>query len=153
MPVWLLSPTLWKFVGIAILVGGISIGVISAVHHYEYLKAQAALVPALKKANADLQAQAARDESRAAQAAIDLVQAQAARDQAVKDYESFRAISSQIGTTLQGLASHAQATVNPVCLPSDAERELFNSTVARYSTANSPSGAGGASGEVSGSAH
>ncbi len=148
MPLWLLNPTVWKFAGIALLVTALTVTAIAGIHHYENLKAQAALVPGLQKANAELQKQAARDESRAAQAAIDLVQAQAARDQAVKDYEIFRSVSAKIGTTLQDIASHAQATVNPVCLPSDAERELFNATVARYSAANPASGSGGASGAV-----
>ena len=148
MPLWLLSPTLWKFAGVVLLVGALTAGAVVAINHYDYLKAQAALVPGLQKANKDLQAQAAEAEGRAAQAVVDLTQAQAARDQAIKDYEKFRSISSQIGTTLQGLASHAQATVNPVCLPSDTERELFNATVARYSAANATSGSGGASSGV-----
>lgn len=148
MPAFLLSPTFWKIAGVAILVAGIAIGVAVFVHHYHDLEAKAAMVPALQSANKSLVAQGARDESRAAKAAIDLVQAQAARDQAVADQAKFHDLAGQIGTTLQGLSKNAIATKNPVCLPSDNERQLFNSAVARFIHPDAGAGSSGAAGTM-----
>lgn len=148
MPALLLSPTFWKFAGGAILVLGLSLAIGFAVHHYNDLKAQAALVPGLQSANRALVAQSTRDDSRASKAAIELVANEAVRKQALADQDKFRALAGQIGTTLQGIAHNANATKEPMCLPSDAERQLFNAAITRYSNPDTGAGPGRTSGTV-----
>lgn len=153
MPPFLLSPTFWKFAGAAVLIAGIAIGVSIFIGHYHDLEAKAAQVPALQAANRGLLEQASRDESRASKAAIDLVQAQAARDQAVADQGKFHELAGQIGTTLQGLSRNANATKNPLCLPTDAERQLFNTAAARFIHPDTGAGPSGAAGTLPAGAH
>jgi hypothetical protein len=148
MPPFLLSPTFLKFAGVALLAVVLAAAIGLFVHHYEYLKSQAALVEPLQMANKNLVAQAARDDSRASKAAIDLVKAVAARDQAVADMARWHEASGKITTTLQGISRNANATKNPVCLPTDGERILFNAAVARYLNPDARPGPAGASGEM-----
>lgn len=148
MPEILLSPTFWKFAGAALLALALSIAIGIAVHHYRYLEAQAALVPGLQSANKALVAQAARDDSRASKAAIDLVKAIAARDQAVADMARWHDTTGKIATTLQGISRNANATKNPVCLPTDGERLMFNAAVARFLDSNPGPGSTGPASEM-----
>jgi hypothetical protein len=153
MPTLLLSPIFWKVAGAVLLICALAIATGTFVHHYEYLKQQAALVGPLQDANKSLVKQAARDDARAANAAIKLVATEAARDQAVADQNRFHDVAGQIGTTLQGISHNANATKNPVCLPSDGERVMFNAAVARFFSADAGSGSGGALGQLPQGAH
>lgn len=148
MPGFLLTPIFWKFAGAALVALALTVTIGLAVHHYQDLKAQAALVPGLQRANKALLAQAARDESRASKAAIDLVKAYAALKQANADMARWHDVTGAIGTTLQGIAANANATKNPVCLPTDGERGLFNAAIARYLHPDTGPGPIGASGPV-----
>lgn len=134
MPTFLLSPIFWKFVGVGLLV--VAAGLFVA--HYNHLKSQAALVPVLQGQVKSLTAQAARDEARAGKAAIDLVAAYAARDQAVRDLSVWRAVKAGMLSNIEEMNRHAPATTNAVCLPSAAERQLWNDTIRRLTSDPEP---------------
>lgn len=148
MPVWLLSPTLWKFVGIALLVAVVSIAAVTFVNHYHSLQEQAALVPGLQKANKSLSDQLTADDKKAGDLAGQLKAAYAQRDLALSDFNAFQGLLSKFGLTLNGIAANANATKNPVCLPTDAERSLFNTNVANFQRAHTGPGQPSPAGSV-----
>lgn len=143
MPAFLLSPMFWKLAGAGLAL--VAVGLFAA--HYNHLKARAALVPALQSQVKSLAAQAARDEARAGKAAIELVAAYAARDQAVRDLGIWRDAKAGLLSTIEEMNRHAPATINAVCLPSAAERQLWNDTL-RKLTADAESGQAGKAGFV-----
>jgi hypothetical protein len=146
MPAFLLSATFWKFLGIGLVAIALAAGIATAVGHYNHLKSQAALVPGLQGQVKSLTAQTARDEARAGKAAIDLVAAYAARDQAVHDLGVWRDSKTNLLSTIQEMNRHAAASLNPVCLPSAAERQLWNATLAKLTAADAEPGQGRAPG-------
>lgn len=145
MPTLLLSPTFWKLAGIALAALALTVTVGLFVAHYNHLKSEAALVPGLQSQVKGLTAQAARDESRAAKAAIDLVAAYAARDQAVHDLGIWRDMKSTMLTNIEEMNRHASASLTPICLPTAAERQLWNDTISKL-TSDAKSGQGGKAG-------
>lgn len=136
MPAFLLSPLFWKMAGAAILVLAITITVTVFVHHYHDLEAKAAMVPGLQAANKSLAKQAADNDSRAGGLTVQLKAAWAARDQALADFQVFQGLLGKFGLTLNGIAANANATKNPLCLPTDAERQLFNTATANFTGTN-----------------
>lgn len=153
MPELLLSPTFWKAAGIGLLVVAITAGAALFVGHYKSLEAQAALVAPLQAANKSLVTQAATNDASAAKAAIEIVAAQKQRDQAVADLGTFQKLTGQISTTLQGISKNANATKNPVCLPTVAERGMLNAAIARFSNPNAGAGSGGTLSQVPAGSH
>lgn len=147
MPAFLLSPMFWKFAGAALLVLGVTIAIGAFVSHYKYITAQAALVPGLQSQVTGLKTQIVTIDSRANKAAIDLVAAYAARDQAVKDFGIWQGQKTGLLTSIQEMTRHAAASTNSVCMPSAAERQLWNDTIAKL-TADPGPGQGGAIGQV-----
>lgn len=150
MPPFLLSIIFskytWMAIGAAALAGFLYFGVYRP---YENMKAQAALVPALQAANTDLANQAKSTEKRIAQVTVDLAIAKGQRDQAVADLGQWIASKNKLFTALTRMSQNAAATLNPICLPTSAERELWNSTLASLTSGNTGAGQAGASGKVS----
>lgn len=146
MPAFLLSGTFWKLVGVGVLL--LAAGLFVA--HYNHLKSQAALVPGLQSQVKSLTAQAARDEARAGKAAIELVAAYAARDQAMRDLSAWREVKAGMLSNIEEMNRHASATVNTVCLPSAAERQLWNTTISRLTSDAEPGQTGKAGGVPAG---
>lgn len=153
MPALLLSPTFWKFAGIALLVVAITISGGMFISHYKSIEAQAALVGPLQAANKSLGDQLKTDDGRAATDAQKIAAAYAARDQAIAAQTTFHNLADQIGTTLQGISKNANATKNPVCLPTDGERSLFNAAVARFFSPDAGAGSAGQAGSVPAGTH
>lgn len=149
MPAMLLSVIFskytWMAIGAAALAGFLYFGVYRP---YENMKAQAALVPALQAANTDLAAQAKDTEHRISQVNVDLGIARAQRDQAVSDLGVWTAAKGKLFTALTRMSQNAPATLNPICLPSAAERELWNATLASLTSGNAGAGPTGAPGKV-----
>ena len=132
MPAFLLSPTFWKLAGGVLLVAAITIGVTMFLNHYHDLQDKAAMVPGLQAANKSLSDQIKANDKKAGDLAAQLKAAYAARDQALADFNLFQDQLRKFGTTLNGIAANANATKNPVCLPTDGERSLFNETIANF---------------------
>lgn len=135
MPVWLLS--LLSPRNLLIVAGAIIVGL--AVWHYVYISDEAAKVPGLQQQVGSLRKQHDADEARATKAAIDLVAAYAARDQAVADFEKWRDNLKTVTDKLGNLNHVSPSSKNALCLPTPAERKLWNdSTALVFSGAGSP---------------
>ena len=118
MPTFLLSKWFWELIGAA----AIAATLFFAYHHYEYLKAQAALVPAL-------QDKLATYDKQASELAIRLKEVTAAREQADSDLTKAEGDLQAVQVYLAEKSINAPAQVNPVCRPSAADRKLRNDTV------------------------
>lgn len=136
MPVWLLSIFTNKYTWYAL--GGITLAaaLFFGYRHYESLKADAALVPGLRQQVNSLNGQITTNDQRVAKALVDMKIAQAQRDQAVADLAHWNTLKSDLDKTLEDMTKHASASVNPVCLPSPSERQLWNSTLAQLTGSN-----------------
>lgn len=118
MPTLLLSKWFWQLVGFAGLIGGLYL----AYHHYEYLKAQAALVPGLQQ-------QLSTYDATAIKLAKKLKDTEDARQRADSDLTKAEGDLQAVQNYLAQESVHAPAQVNPVCRPSDADRKLRNDTI------------------------
>lgn len=156
MPTWLLSATFWKFVGLSVAALALAGTVWYAVSSYEHLKAEAAKVPGLEAQVSSLSGQIKTDDARVASALADMKIAQAQRDQAIQDLKTWQGLQTSIDQTLQRITDASKASTTPVCLPTDDERGVWNSSVAALVSAdagNRPAGASGAVPSASGGVH
>jgi hypothetical protein len=99
--------------------------------HYNHLKEEAAEVPGLQREIHDLGLLHAHDDSEAAKAALQIVANDAARRQSELDFEKWNDLRNSIHDELKRLTSHAAATTNPVCAPTDDERRMWNAALDR----------------------
>lgn len=107
---------------------------------YENMKTQAAKVPGLEAKVSSYSAQAKANEGRASQISAELTKAEIQRDQAEADLHSWNDMKADLSKSLTEATKHASATVNPICLPSDAERQLWNTTLVALTAANASTG-------------
>lgn len=143
MPAWLAALPWVKIAAVAAVVTGLGL----FYWHYSYLTTEAAKVPALEKANVSLTAQVQTNDKRIGPV---LEQMKKNNDDVVAALTDLNHQRAQFNLTIANLKeamAHASASTNPVCRPSDAERKLWNDTIAKY-FADSQPGSTGAAGKV-----
>lgn len=110
---------LWFRLGAVGLVG--VVGVLFWLH-YQNLRAEAAKVPELEKA-----IQAERD---LAQSNLESYLTQEyARQQAQAELMDWERVKNDVVAAVRREMRNSQVATNPVCAPTDAERELYNSAI------------------------
>lgn len=119
---WLLNPKVLMAIGAAIVIG-------LAVWHYRHLSSEAAKVPGLERQVKGLTDQHNRDEARASKAAIELVKAYAERDEARANFEKWRDGLKTVTDKLGALNNVSPSSINKLCLPTPAERRLWNDSL------------------------
>lgn len=137
MPVWLLSLFTNKYTWIAL--GAAALGAylyFGPYRTYEHMKAQAALVPGLQAQVQSLSAQAKANDDRAGEISRQLDAERAKYDQAEKDIGAWKDLKDSLDKPLAEMSKNASASKNAICLPSLAERQLWNATLAALTAAN-----------------
>lgn len=101
------------------------------VHH---LKEQATKVPVLQQQVTDLQKARARDDADAQKAALQIVANMAAEQVSLRDFNNWKSLALNLNKEIGGIVKNAKANQDPGCFPSNDDRKLWNSTVAKLTT-------------------
>ena len=122
--------------GLAVL--GILLVLGAFIWHYKSISDEAARVPGLVAANDAMVKQHARDDAEAAKAALQIVANEAARKVSLEDYHRWDTFKTSLGNDLEGLLRHEPITTDPGCLPTPADRKLWNESTNRLTADSGP---------------